>query len=100
MNNRIHLKKKILLFKRSRKPKRKNIVLFTTILIIIAIIFIFKIIDKKASPVLLNYAELEARKLASVVINSAINKEVSKNINLEELFIISKDSKRNISSGN
>ena len=58
----------------------------------------FRFIDKKASPILLNYAELEARKVASVIINSAINKEVSKNINLEELFIISKDSNGEINT--
>jgi len=63
---------------------------------LIAVCSIFSIINKKVSPVLLNYAELEAKRLASVIINSAINKEVSKNINLDKLFIIAKDSKGEI----
>lgn len=100
MNNRIHLKKKILLFNNYKKLKNKtkNFIILTTIGLIISIILIFKFIDQKVSPVLLNYAELEARKVASVVINSAINKEVSKNINLDNLFIISKDSNGQINT--
>lgn len=100
MNNRIRLRKKIILFKRNDKIKNKtkNFIIFTIIGLIIAIILIFRFIDKKVSPVLLNYAELEIRKVASVVINSAINKEISKSINLDELFIISKDSNGEINT--
>lgn len=100
MNNKIRLKRKFLFFKRHNKKRRSftNIVIITLIGIIFSIFLVFKLIDKKVSPVLLNYAELEARKVASVVINSAINKEVSKNINLESLFIISKDSNGEINT--
>ena len=97
MNHRIHLKRKVMFFKKTKK-KRSNIVVITLSGIIISIILIFKLIDKKVSPVLLNYAELEARKVASIVINSAINKEISKNIDLEKLFIISKDSNGEINT--
>lgn len=100
MNNRIRLKKKLILFKNNNKAKNrtKDFIILTIIGLMLAIIFVFKFIDKKVSPVLLNYAELEARKVASVVINSAINKEVSKSINLDDLFIISKDSNGEINT--
>lgn len=100
MNNHIRLRRKFILFRRSSKKRNRisNIIIFTIIGLMLAIILVFRFIDKKVSPVLLNYAELEARKVASVVINSAINKEVSKSINLDELFIISKDSNGEINT--
>lgn len=100
MNNRIHLKKKIIFFKRNKKVKNrtKNFIILTITGLIIAVTFVFRIINQKVSPVLLEYAELETRKVASVVINSAINKEVSKTINLDNLFIISKDSSGDINT--
>lgn len=96
MNNRIRLKRKIKLL--SKVNKKKNIIIFTVIGLAISIILVFRFIDKTVSPILLNYAELESRKVASIVINSAINKEVSKNINLDKLFIISKDSNGEINT--
>lgn len=100
MNHRIHLKRKVMFFKKKQKSKRKlsNIIILTLIGIILSIVLVFKFIDKKVSPVLLNYAELEARKVASIVINSTINKEISKSIDLDNLFIISNDSNGEINT--
>ena len=77
---RIRLKKRI---------KFKNSIL----IIILLIIFIFlslRFINLKINPVLLDYANMEARKLASIIINDAINKNF-KDINIDELFIITKE---------
>lgn len=52
---------------------------------------IFRIINNKISPIILNYAELELRKLSSLIIKSAVNTSVE-NMDFEELFIINKDS--------
>lgn len=52
---------------------------------------IFRIINNKISPIILSYAELELRKLSSVIIKSAVNTSVE-NMDFEELFIINKDS--------
>ena len=99
MYNRLRLKRKISLFhKYPNMNKKKNIIILTLIFLLISIILIFKLIDKKVSPVILNYAELEVRKIASVVINSAISKEIAEKIDLEELFIIAKDSNGDIST--
>lgn len=99
MKNRIHLRKKIFIFNgKTRLNRKKHILVFTIIGIIITIIFIFKILNEKVSPVLLNYAEIEAKKIASVIINSAISKNVSKSINFDDLFIISKDSNGEINT--
>lgn len=94
MNGRIHLRKKIIFFKKQHKRKNKiqKLIVLTIIGIVLVIILLFNLIDKKVTPVILDYAEIEVKKIASVVINSAINKEVSKSIDLDKLFIISKDS--------
>ena len=77
---RIRLKKRI---------KLKNSILII-ILLIISIFLAFKFINLKINPVLLDYANMEARKLASIIINDAINKNF-KDINIDELFIITKE---------
>ena len=77
---RIRLKKRI---------KFKNSILII-ILLIISIFLALRFINLKINPVLLDYANMEARKLASIIINDAINKNF-KYINVDELFIITKE---------
>lgn len=95
MHKRIHLRRKIILF---NKNKKINIIILTIIMFIIFIIIIFNFINKKVSPVILNHAELEARKLATLVINSAVSKNISNNIKSDEIFLITKDSNNQIST--
>ena len=85
-----HLRKKIILFD---KNKKVNIIILTVIMLILSLVMIFKFINKKVSPIIMNYAELEARKLATLVINSSINKNISNKIKSEEIFLITKDSR-------
>ncbi len=90
----IHLKKKrkgII----QRIPKI-NIIILLIILLIVTIIFSFRIISKKVSPTLLEYAELQAGKIATYIIRQAVNSEVTDKISVDDLFIISKDSNQNI----
>lgn len=90
---RIRLKRKIYLFKKKNKSK----LLIIAILILIFCIWLsLKFINSKVNPILLDYAELESRKLASIVINNAIAKNVTENINIDELFIITRDSENEI----
>lgn len=72
-----------------KRIKFKNSILII-ILLIISIFLAFKFINLKINPVLLDYANMEARKLASIIINDAINKNF-KDINIDELFIITKE---------
>ena len=95
MNKRIHLRKKIILFNRKKKT---NIFVFTAVFFVVCVILVFNFINKKVSPVILNYAELEARKLATLVINSAISKNISNKIKSDEIFLITKDSNNQIST--
>lgn len=96
MTNRIKLKKI------KNKKKTKNLILnkFMVILILV-LIFTFWIIhlfNKKATPILLNYAELETTKIATIIINRAVSKQIASEISLDELIITHKNSDNEIQS--
>lgn len=90
---RMRLKRRIYLFKNGNKSKILIIILLG---IIICVWLSLRFINNKASPILFSYAELESKKLASIVINDAIAKNVTNDINIDELFLITKDSKNEI----
>lgn len=87
MRRRIRLKGTRRLFK-----GRKNAFVIVLLLLFVVILLCLKFINKKVSPVLLDYAELESRKLASIIINNAVSKNVTENIDIDELFMITRDS--------
>ncbi len=79
------------------KLKKKIKLTFVNKLIIVFIIFIivivigFKILNKKISPTLMNYAELEIKRLSTLVVTKAVSKHVTEDLDIENLFIITKD---------
>ncbi len=76
--------------------KKANLLLLITILIIISIIFVFKVINLKITPILTDYAEIEMKKLATIVIGNAVTTELAKELDTESLFIINKNEDSNI----
>lgn len=68
------------------KNRKLNIIVLITAIIIISIILIFNFIGKHVTPVILNYAEKQAKKVAVLVISQAINEELVNNVNSAELF--------------
>ena len=72
-----------------RKFKIKNSILII-LLLIISLFISLKFINLKVNPILLDYANMEARKLSSIIINDAVSKNF-KSINVDDLFIITKD---------
>lgn len=91
----IHLRKKIILF---NKQSKKCLVLLIAIILVLIVVFLFKKVNNKVTPLILDYAELEARKLATLVINSAVSKNISNKIKSEEIFLITKTSNGEIST--
>ena len=94
MKRKIHLKKRNK-FNLKKVPKI-NIIIILIVTIMIVIFLIFRFINKKVSPVIMNYAELQAGKIATYIIRQAVNEEVTKEINVDELFITTKDDNGNI----
>lgn len=76
-------------FKR-KKPKGINVIICISIAALISIGLIFKWINKQISPILLDYAEMESKKLASIVVSKAINSEIASELTVENLFVITK----------
>lgn len=91
MKKRIHLKRKFSFFK-----KKINFVIFIVIILIIMIVLILNFISLKVNPVLLDYAQMEARKIASIIINDAVNQNITNDIDVEELFIITRDTNNEV----
>ena len=83
----IRLKKKHVL-----KFNKTNTLLWVLFTIVIAVFLAFNFINNRVSPILFNYAELQARKLASIIINRAVSKQLTEGLDMDELFIITKDS--------
>lgn len=70
--------------------KRPKKIILTLILLIISLILVFKIINNKVTPLLINYAEIESREFASIIINKSIKETINNNFEIDELFIITK----------
>ena len=83
--------------KKQRKNKY-NLLILIIILVLISIILVFKYINTKIMPIFLEYAEYQASKIATYVISKAVDEEVSQNLDIDDLFISSKDSDGNIKS--
>lgn len=82
--NRIKLKKRL-------KIKLSTKIIMTIILFLITLLGCFKYLNYKFSPVLLNYAELEIKRLSTLVITKAVSKHITDELDIEKLFIINKD---------
>jgi len=82
--------------KKRLKIKKSNLIILIIIGIILSIFFTMRFINMKVNPVLIDFAELESRKLASIVINNAISQNITQNIDVDELFLITRDNDGNI----
>ena len=68
--------------KGKRRLLGKNYFLIIVLAIILTLYCVFRIINLKVNPVLIDFAELESRKLASIVVNNAVSKNITQSINL------------------
>lgn len=91
MKRTMNLRKKIVI-------KKINLLIFSFILVFIIIILLFKIINERINPILFDYATLESRKFASIIINKAIEKNVATDLVIEDLYIVSKKENNEITS--
>ena len=89
---RIHLKKRV------KKHKIINNIIIIFICVLILAIYLIKIFYDKAMPLFLEYSSIETDKLISLIVSSKVTEEVSNNIDIDKLFIMSKDSDGNIKS--
>lgn len=81
-----------------KHKKISNIIILIIILVIICILIIFKIFNNRIRPVFLNIAESEAKKIATLVINDAVSRQLASDLTVDKLFNMTTDNKGNITS--
>ena len=81
--------KKVRLRKKN-KHKTRNIIILILIALAIAVSICFDFINKKAMPIFMEYATSKTTRLATLIITQAVDNEVFKNIDTNDLFIIEK----------
>lgn len=94
MKKRIRLKSK----KNSFFYKKSNVIVSLIIAIMIGVSYLFRYSNEKITPLIMEYAQMQAGRIATLVINQAITKEIAEEINIEDLFINTKDADGNIVS--
>lgn len=85
MRRRIHLKKQ-----KKHKFGVGNTIIIILILIITMTFFSLNYLNKNVVPVLMSYASSQVRKLSNLIINRAISKQIAEDLNVEDMFIITK----------
>lgn len=90
------MKRILLKKKRPKKTKLVNIIILIFILLILITRMILNYINKNISPKLKNYAELELKKISSLIITESINLEDLEKLNINDICIITKNEKQEI----
>ena len=90
-------------FKKTYKKKSRKKIILNKIMVILFLVLVLTfsvihIFNKKATPILLNYAKLETKKLATIIINRAVSKQIASKINLDELIVTEKNKNDEIQS--
>lgn len=84
--------------KLKHKLKFSNIVVILVILISIGVMILFKIFNTKLKPVFLKIANSETKKIATLIINDSVSKQLTSDLTFDNLFNIIKDNNGNINS--
>lgn len=87
MKRKIHLRKKIIVFHK----RKSNILLFSLLFLFISIILSLYFISARITPGLMEYAELQAKKFVTLLINSAVTESIGEDLEADSLFLITKD---------
>lgn len=89
MRKRMHLRS-------HRKSWRSNFIILVLILVVISVFIIFYRINKKITPTLMSFAEMEANKLSTLIINLSIIKQFKDDNAIDQLFIVQKNDNNEI----
>ena len=72
---------------KKKKNKNHNVIILLIVMIIITLFIVFNFIGKKLTPIIMNYAEKQAKKIAVLVIGNAIDNELGEKFKSDNLFI-------------
>ena len=71
--------------------KKINFFIITIILIITIAFLLIKIINDKISPLVMDYSIGEMKRIISIIINRSINSDILENIDMDKLFVVSRN---------
>jgi len=89
--------------KRRRVPKKRPLP-FRYVFLLTFVFFIFStagglwIINKGIEPTLISVAETETKRIATLVINNAINKQINDEVDVNKLIVVEKDENGKVST--
>lgn len=73
--------------KKKRKLNKANLIIVIISFIMITLFIVFKIINSYVTPIIMNYASKQAKKLATLVISSAVNDNLTDDFQPSEIFM-------------
>lgn len=79
------------IIKLSMIKHNRNVVYVLIVMIIIGVLLSFILINKKVSPIMRVVAQDESKKVADIIINDAVKKELDNGLTFDKLFIITYD---------
>ena len=85
MRRKIHLKKA-----KKLKFGIGNTIIIILVLILTMTFFSINYLNKNVVPVLMGYASSQVRKFSNLIINRAISKQIAEDLNVEDMFIITR----------
>lgn len=77
--------------KRRKKFDKINTIIIVIIFMFLSIIMSLAYVNHKLSPILLDFANLEASNLANLIINRAVTKQIANGIDIDKLFTMVKN---------
>ncbi|HHT38063.1 MAG TPA: sporulation protein YunB [Mollicutes bacterium] len=77
--------------RKKRKFDKKNTIIVVIILLFLSIIITLSYFNRKLSPLLFDYAEIETQKLANLIMNRAVSKQIVNSFDIDNLFTMVKN---------
>lgn len=71
--------------------KLRDKIALSIVLVFLTTVYFFLLLNKTATPILLDYAELETTKISSLIINKAVQNQVDDSFDIDELIITTKN---------
>lgn len=78
--------------------KKSNILIISFLFLFISVIISLHFISSRITPGLMEYAEIQAKKFVTLLINSAVTESIGEDLEANSLFLITKDSNGEIRS--
>lgn len=94
MRRKVHLRKKRIIFNK----RKSNILILSLLSLFISVILLLQFISSRITPGLMEYAEIQAKKFVTLLINSAVTESIGEDLEADSLFLITKDSNGEIRS--